>query len=64
MAVEAHIDPWLSPDQIERMTGKKQPAAQIRVLAKDRIPHKVVAGRPLVMREDLYESKEVVKLNL
>lgn len=44
-------DPWLSPRQVERLTGKVRPTAQARVLDEARIPYRMVAGRPVVLKE-------------
>jgi len=47
---------WLSPKQLEDLTGKKRPSAQMRELARSGIPFKVVAGRPIVVQDALYEE--------
>jgi hypothetical protein len=56
---------WLTEQEVEALTGRKQPAAQARVLAKDRIPFRMVNNRPVVVRSDLHpdESRSSVRLN-
>lgn len=53
---------WLSEQDIARLTRKKRPSAQIRQLALDGVPFRVVAGRPIVMEADLREQKRVKAL--
>ena len=48
--------PWLSDSEMEALTKRKKPTAQMRVLAEAGIPFKVVAGRPVVVHDALYEE--------
>jgi hypothetical protein len=52
---------WLTEQQIEKLTRRKRPSAQIRVLAQDGIPFRVVAGRPIVIAKDLETSNKRVR---
>lgn len=59
--------PWLTPEEVQALTDRRQPAAQIRVLqdAKPRISFKVVGGRPIVPRTEVMDTVQPsVKLNL
>lgn len=49
---------WLSESQVQDLTKKKRPSAQIRVLVESSIPFQVVAGRPIVVASDLEQSRE------
>jgi hypothetical protein len=40
---------WLSDKEVARLTRKKRPSAQIRVLVDAGIPFRVVDGRPIVV---------------
>lgn len=42
-------DPWLSEDQLHRLTGKKRAADQIKVLVQDGVPFRTVGGKPIVV---------------
>jgi hypothetical protein len=44
---------WLTEKQLERFTGRKRPTAQARVLREAGIPHHLVAGRPMVLKENI-----------
>lgn len=44
---------WLTERQITELTRHSQPAAQIRMLVRSGIPHRVVDGRPIVMARDI-----------
>lgn len=53
---------WLSEEQLTALTKRKRPSAQIRQLAADGVPFRVVAGRPIVIEADLREPKRVKAL--
>lgn len=44
---------WLTAAQLERLTGRKRPSAQIEVLRESGIAFTVVNGKPIVMPESL-----------
>lgn len=45
------MSPWLSPDEVEELTGRKRWSAQCRALAMMGVPFRPNAvGRPLVER--------------
>ena len=44
---------WLTEKQVRRLTGKRRPSAQIRVLEESRIQFRVVDGRPIVPRSEI-----------
>ncbi len=53
---------FLSRDEIETLTGRERPKAQIKQLVRQGIPHKLnAAGRPIVLREILVSSKSKPK---
>ena len=43
------LDPWLTEAQVERLTRRKRPSAQMAVLAEAGIRFTVADGRPVVM---------------
>ena len=43
--------PWLTDKELELLTRRKQPAAQMRVLSEAGIPYKEVDKRPVVRRD-------------
>lgn len=47
---------WLSDAELRDLTRRKRPSAQMRVLAQAGIPFNVVAGRPVVVKDALYEE--------
>ena len=49
---------WLSPEELEELTQRKQPAAQARVLSNSvpPIPYIMVDGRPIVRRSEVFGS--------
>jgi len=51
--------PWLKPKQLESLTGRKKPSAQMRVLRESDppIPFTVVNGKPIVMVSDLCKKE-------
>jgi hypothetical protein len=52
---------WLSREQLESLTGKKRPSAQIRVLIDSGIRFRVVAGRPIVTEAAIDGSEKKVR---
>lgn len=49
---------FLTPDELQQLTGLRQNAAQIRWLARQGIRHRVRAdGRPVVMACDLSQTQ-------
>ncbi len=55
---------FLTESQIEQLTRRKRPSAQIRELAKAGIRFRVVSGRPVVVERDLAapETRTVKRL--
>lgn len=49
---------WLSRQELEELTQRKRWSAQIRVLIEAGIPFQVVAGRPIVIKEDLHQVRD------
>ena len=47
---------WLSEQEVEELTRRKRPKAQMRVLADAGIPFKKVDKRPVVERENVLAS--------
>lgn len=45
--------PWLSDEQLEALTRRKQTAAQVKELTRSGIPFCMVADRPVVFLQDL-----------
>lgn len=52
---------WLSEQQLRELTRRKQPAAQMRVLARAGIPFLAVDGRPVVAEDALRTREKRVK---
>lgn len=46
-------EPWLSEEQLESLTKRKQASAQVKELARAGIPFCMVADRPVVFLQDL-----------
>lgn len=55
---------WLTEKQVERLTRRKRPSAQIEVLHEAGIPYVVVDGRPVVMKDSLHREKPKGRLIL
>lgn len=49
---------WLTEKQVQELTKKKRPSAQIRVLVEAGVPFQVIAGRPIVVASDLKSRDE------
>ena len=47
---------WLSDKEVAKLTRKKRPSAQIRVLRDDGIRFRVVDGRPIVPRSEIEQT--------
>lgn len=57
---------WLTEEEVQELTNKKQPAAQARALSEavPPIPYTMVGGRPVVLLSDLSNTgHHSVKLN-
>jgi hypothetical protein len=50
------VSTWLSDKEVARLTRKKRPTAQIRVLEESRIQFRVVDGRPIVPRSEIDQN--------
>jgi hypothetical protein len=49
---------WLSETELQNLTKRVKPSAQVRELVRSGIPFRVVAGRPVVLKESLLPSKQ------
>ena len=54
----SNADPWLSDDQLARLTKKKHIKAQVSVLVAAGIPFAMVAGRPVVVESSLQPMQQ------
>ena len=50
------MDIILSEQEVEALTLKRQPSAQVRALREAGIPFRVVSGRPVVARSVLVDT--------
>jgi hypothetical protein len=48
---------WLSDKEVAKLTRKKRPSAQIRVLRDGGIQFRVVDGRPIVPRSEIEQTR-------
>lgn len=51
-------DPWLTEEQLERLTKKKRPSAQAEELRRAGVPFRMVAGRPIVLIQSLSPAQK------
>jgi hypothetical protein len=47
---------WLSEQDLQKLTRRQKPSAQMRVLRDAGIPFRVVDARPVVLMSDLGEA--------
>lgn len=48
---------WLSDKELQDLTRRKQPAAQVRVLREAGIVYRMVDGRPVVARAQFEQTE-------
>lgn len=49
---------WLSDKQVMKLTRRKRPSAQRRVLVEAGIPFDMVDGRPMVLKDSLSQKEK------
>ena len=44
---------WLSDEEVAALTKRKRPSDQVKILLRDGVPFRMVAGRPIVLESAL-----------
>lgn len=52
---KTHTSEFLSPAELKELTAQAKAAAQVEILERERIPHKVLGGRVKVSRYHVRE---------